>query len=127
MAATSLGPVARALLSPKQRMQLLSDEVVRLRGQLYLADGVSVLRVARCGHPECGCEPPVEAPAEALLIELGCRYQIPSVTPPEGHEQGYRSRVERGIPTAGPGIGEEGVRATIQLISVLNRLLLQLR
>ena len=121
MAAVSPGPVTRALLSPKQRMTLLSDEITRLRGQLYLSDGVAVIRVARCGHPECGCEPPADVPAEALLIELGCRYQIPSVTPPEGHEQGYRSRVERGIPTAGIGLGEAGVRRTIQLIQTLQR------
>ena len=53
---------------------------------------------------------------------LPCQYEIPSVVPPEGMEQGYRSRVEKQAEGGvGRGLGPEGVKRTIQMIQMLQR------
>lgn len=117
-----MGAAARALMAPKARLQALMDGVQQLETRLLKTSPIEVLRVASCGHLECGCRAPAELPADALVIELGCRLQIPSVTPPEGMEQGYRSRVERqGDLGVGRGLGPETTRAVIKRIQLIPR------
>ena len=115
-------PLTRRLMPPKARLQALLEEVSKLEARAHRSKPIEVFRVARCGHPECGCAAPAEIPSDALVIEMGCQYLIPSVTPPEGLEQGYQSRVERRRADAvGQGLGSEGVRRTISLIQLLNK------
>ena len=117
-----MGAAARALMPRKARLQALMDGVQSLEARLQRTAPITVLRVARCGHAACGCPPPAELPADALVIELGCSHLIPSVTPPEGAEQGYRSRVERQVDLGvGRGLGQERTRALIQRIQLIPR------
>ena len=113
-------PLARRLMQPRARLQVLMEEIGKLEARANRAAPIAVLRVARCGHGECGCNPPAEMPSDALVIEMGCLYQIPDCEPPEGHVDGYQSRVER-MPEIGRGLGEEGVRQALQMIRTLNR------
>lgn len=115
-------PITRRLLQPRARMQILMEEVSRLEAKAHRSAPIEVFRVARCGHPECGCPPPDELPMDALVIEMGCQYDIPAVVPPEGMEQGYVSRVERQANQGvGQGLGADGVARTIQMIRLLDR------
>jgi hypothetical protein len=112
---------ASTLLMPKKaRLQQLADGVAALEAQLQAASRIPVLRVARCGHDECGCPPPAQLPGDALLIEMGCRLQIPQVALPAG-EAAYRSRSERTphLPPAGRGLGTAGVARTLQKLRVI--------
>ena len=113
---------ASTLLLPKKaRLQLLADGIATLEGQLQASARIPVFRVARCGHQECGCPPPAHLPGEALLIELGCRLQIPHVALPAG-EAHYRSRSERqALPAPGSGLGPEGVRRALGLLRIIPR------
>lgn len=116
-------PRASTLLLPKkQRLQLLADGVAALEAQLQATALIPVFRVARCGHKECGCPPPAQLPSDALVIELGCRLQIPQVELP-ADEAGYRSRSERTphLPPAGRGLGTAGVATTLQKLRVIPR------
>ena len=115
-------PRATTLLLPKKaRLQLLAEGITSLEGQLQATARIPVLRVARCGHQECGCPPPAHLPSEALVIELGCRLQIPQVALPAG-EAHYRSRSERqAMPAPGSGLGPEGVRRALGLLRVIPR------
>jgi hypothetical protein len=118
-----MGSATRLLMPPKARLQALVEEVNRLEARVHASSPIAVFRVARCGHLECGCQLPAEMPSDALVIELGCRYQIPSIEPPEGQEGGYRSRVERGLDHGvGRGLGPERLSSTIRLISRLQLL-----
>ena len=118
-----MGAATKLLMPPKQRMQALVEEVARLEARALRSSPIEVLRIARCGHEACGCQLPAELPADALVIELGCQYQIPVIAPPEGLEGGYRSRVEqradRGI---GRGLGPEKTQEAIRMISRLQLL-----
>ena len=117
-----MGSATRALMPPKARILGLMEEVGRLEAKALATAPIDVYRVARCGHADCGCPPPDELPMDALVIEMGCQYEIPSVTPPEGMEQGYRSRVEKQAEGGvGRGLGPEGVKRTIQMIQMLQR------
>lgn len=116
-----MGAAARALMPRKARLQALVEGVGQLEARVLRRSPIEVLRVARCGHAACGCAPPAELPADALVIEMGCRDQIPSIEPPEGLEGGYRSRVERGVPAVGRGLGAERTRALIQQIQLIKR------
>jgi hypothetical protein len=118
-----MGSATKLLMPPKQRMQALMEELTRLEARALRSTPIEVFRVARCGHEACGCQLPAELPIDALVIELGCQYQIPSIDPPEGLEGGYRSRVERSIDHGvGRGLGPERVKATIRMISRLQLL-----
>jgi hypothetical protein len=118
-----MGAAARLLMPPKARLQALVEEVNRLEARVHRSSPIEVFRVAACGHEECGCSAPSEIPSDALVIDLGCKYQIPPVTPPEGQEAGYQSRVERqGDHGIGRGLGPEKVKATIRMISRLQLL-----
>jgi hypothetical protein len=115
-----MGSATRLLMPPKARLQALVEEVNRLEARVHASSPIAVFRVARCGHLECGCQLPSEMPPDALVIEMGCKYQIPSIEPPEGQEGGYRSRVERGLDHGvGRGLGPERLNATIRMISRL--------
>ena len=118
-----MGKASTALMPRKARMQLLMDGVQLLETRLLRSSPITVLRVARCGHEACGCALPAELPEDALVIELGCQYEIPVIAPPEGLEGGYRSRVEHRIGHGvGRGLGPERVKATIRMISRLQLL-----
>ena len=78
-----MSPVSSALQPPKARLQALLSGVEALEAQVLQARPITVLRVARCGHPECGAAAPAELPADALVIELGCQYAVPQVAMPE--------------------------------------------
>jgi hypothetical protein len=79
MAAT----LARRLLPQGQRIRALQDELLALRGELQMAQGITVLHVATCGHEACGCPPPAELPEDAWVVQLGCRLEAPVQVTPE--------------------------------------------
>jgi hypothetical protein len=114
-------PRASTLLLPrKARLQLLAEQLTSLEVQLGAARRIPVFRVARCGHGECGSAPPAQLPADALLIEMGCRHEIPDVHLPDG-QASYRSRSEhqQHLPTAGAGLGSAGVLATLERLNTI--------
>jgi hypothetical protein len=76
-------PLARRLLPQKQRLRDLQEEVLGLRGQLQMAQGIAVLHVATCGHATCGCPPPEVLPTDAWVVQLGCRLEAPEQVTPE--------------------------------------------
>ncbi len=118
-----MGTAARLLMPPKARLQALVEGIGRLEASAHRTAPIAVFRVAQCGHEECGCRPPAELPEDALLIQMGCQYLIPAVTPPEGLEAGYQSRVERSTNHGiGRGLGPEGVKAAIRMIDRLQLL-----
>ena len=112
---------ATKLLPPKARLKLLADQVATLQGQMQAAAVIPVLRIARCGHESCGCRLPAQIPSDCLVIELGCRLQIPQIELPRD-EATYRSRSEKqGMPAPGSGLGPEGVRRTLALLNIIPR------
>ena len=117
-----MGRIQQQLAPKKQRMQMLLDGVAQLEAVQQKAKPITVIRYAPCGHACCGDAMPDVVPDDALIVTLGCKYDVPSVTPPPGVEANYRSRVERqhemGVST---GLGEEAVKKTIQAIRLLNR------
>ena len=76
-------PLARRLLPPKQRIRELQDELLGLRGQLQMSQGIAVVHVATCGHTACGCSPPEVLPDDAWVVQLGCRLEAPEQVTPE--------------------------------------------
>ena len=115
-----MGRLAQKLKPRKARITELLGEINSLEAELKRSAPITVIRWCRCGHAECGVALPKELPPDALLIEMGCRHEVPDVKPPPGVETEYRSRVERysgqGI---GGGLGAEGVKKTIETIRVL--------
>lgn len=69
-------------LSRKARLRMLDEQLLAVEAQLQAQKPVPVLRIARCGHPECGCAAPAELPTDCLIVELGCSHQIPDVGAP---------------------------------------------
>jgi hypothetical protein len=118
-----MGAAAKVLMPPRARLQALVEEVNRLEARALRSTPIEVFRIARCGHEACGCRAPSQMPSDALVIEMGCQYQIPSIEPPPGLEAGYQSRVARRIDHGiGHGLGPEGVKATIRMIDRLQLL-----
>ena len=117
-----MGRIQQQLAPKKQRMQMLLDGVSQLEQRHLKCQPINVIRFAPCGHECCGDRMPDNVPDDALVITLGCKFDVPSVTPPPGVEGSYRSRVERqheqGVAT---GLGEEAVKQTIQAIRLLQR------
>lgn len=117
-----MGAVARALQPRKARLQALADGVARLEQQALRAAPIPVLRVCRCGHPQCGEAMPDVMPTDALVIELGCSFEVPAITPPPGVEGQYRSRAEAAPERAiGRGLGESEVKQVIARLKVFQR------
>ena len=114
------GPVARALMPRKRRLQELSDGLLRLEADRLRTQPIQAIRYRTCEHPECGPQKPSELPQDALLLELGCQYEIPPAVAPEGTETASRVEraAERGV---NQGLGPEGVRQAIASIRLLNR------
>lgn len=104
-------------------MQALLSGVEALESQVLQARPITVLRIARCGHPECGAALPAELPADALVIELGCQYALPTVAMPEPEASKPRAepRAEprRVDAVIGEGISEERQKRALRTIRLL--------
>ena len=114
-----MSPVSSALQPPKARLQALLSGVEALEAQVLQARPITVLRIARCGHPECGAAPPVELPTDALVIELGCQYAVPQVAMPEPAAAKPRAEPQRVDAVIGEGISEERQKKAIRTIRLL--------
>jgi len=110
-------PLTRRMMPAKARMQYLLEEVSRLEAKARRSTPIEVLRIARCGHAECGAAPPVELPADALVLELGCIHDIPPAPPPEETEL-RTSRLERAA-ASGAALTPERKARAIKLIKLL--------
>lgn len=59
-----------------------------------MASGIQVLHCCSCGHPDCGAPPPAILPADAWVVNLGCRLDAPQqVTPGDVAEAAAPSTV----------------------------------
>ena len=115
-----MSPVSSALQPPKARLQALLSGVEALEAQVLQARPITVLRVARCGHPECGADPAeANGLVDALVIEMGCRYAVPQVVIPEEERARPRAEPLRVDAVIGEGISEERQRRAIRTIRLL--------
>jgi len=114
-----MSPVSSVLQPPKARLQALLSGVEALEAQVLQARPIQVLRVASCGHPECGAAPPEDRPADALVIELGCRYAVPEVAMPEPEQLRPRAEPRRVDASIGEGISEERQKRVLSRIRLL--------
>ena len=121
-----MSPVSSALQPPKARLQALLSGVEALlsgvealEAQVLQARPITVLRIARCGHPECGAAVPAELPTDALVIELGCQYAVPQIAMPEPEASKPRAEPQRVDAVIGEGISEERQRRAIRTIQLL--------
>ena len=114
-----MSSVSSVLQPPKARLQALLSGVEALEARVLQAKPIQTLRVARCGHPECGAAPLAETPADALVIEMGCRYAVPQVVMPEPAAARPRAEPLRVDAVIGEGISEERQRRAIRTIRLL--------
>ena len=109
-------------LARKARVQNLDEGILRLEGRLSAATQIPVFRVCHCGHDSCGRPLPDALPDDALVIELGCGFEVPQISIPVDQEQRSRSEVKTApLPAAGSGLGTDGVRRTVETLRVLLR------
>ena len=114
-----MSPVSSALQPPKARLQALLSGVEALEAQVLQARPITVLRIARCGHPECGAAVPPELPADALVIEMGCKYAVPKVAMPEPEKVKPRAQPKRADDAIGAGISEQRQKRALRTIRLL--------
>ena len=114
-----MSPVSSALQPPKARLQALLSGVEALEAQVLQTRPITVLRVASCGHPECGAPPPDDFPTDALVIELGCRYAVPEVAMPEPEKAKPRAAPVQVDDAIGAGISEQRQKRALRTIRLL--------
>ncbi len=98
---------AQILQPPKARLQALLAGVQELEAKVLQAKPIQTIRIARCGHAECGESPDSVIGVDALVIEMGCSHAVPEIQMPEPEK--VRSRVEpkRVEHSIGEGISEK--------------------
>ena len=114
-----MGSAAQILQPPKARLQALLSGVEELEARVLQAKPIRTLRVARCGHPECGCAAPAELPADALVIEMGCRYAVPTIAMPEPEKAKPRAEPVQVDDAIGAGISEQRQKRALRTIRLL--------
>ena len=114
-----MGRVAQALQPKKARLQALMDGVASLEARVQKTAPIQVIRVRDCEHEGCGCLAPSEAPVDALIIHVGCRYAIPPVTLPEGEQRGSRAERKRPFDDVGKGLPDDQHKRLLERIKLL--------
>ena len=114
-----MAQAASVLQPPKARLQALLAGVEAMEARVLQAKPIHTLRVARCGHPECGCSPPVELPADALVIEMGCKYAVPTIAMPEPEKAKPRAEPVQVDDAIGAGISEQRQKRALRTIRLL--------
>ena len=114
-----MAPVSQLLQPRKARLQALVAGVEALEAKVLQARPIQTFRVARCGHAECGCDPPEEMPPDALVIELGCRYAVPQIAMPEQERVRPRAEPARVDDVIGVGISEQRQKRVLRTIRLL--------
>ena len=114
-----MGRLSQTLLPPRKRLLDLQQQVDLLQGQLRAGQRIEVIATTVCGHDECGAPPPQELPAECLVLELGCGFEIPAR--PAVEQPQHQSRAERPNPEQrlGQGISPERQQRLLQTIRLL--------
>ena len=74
-----MGAAAQILQPPKARLQALLAGVQELEAKVLQAKPIQTIRVARCGHEECGAHPDSVIGVDALVIEMGCSHAVPEI------------------------------------------------
>jgi hypothetical protein len=95
------------------------SSVEALEAQVLQAKPIEVLRIARCGHAECGAQPSSEVPADALVIEMGCQYAVPQISMPEPEKVRTRAEPKRVEHAIGVGISEQRQKRVLSRIQLL--------
>ena len=114
-----MSPVSSALQPPKARLQALLSGVEELEARVLQAKPIQVLRVARCGHAECGVDPSSELPVDALVIEMGCQYAVPQISMPEPEKVRTRAEPKRVEQAIGVGISEKQQSRLLSRVQLL--------
>jgi hypothetical protein len=114
-----MGSAAQILQPPKARLQALLSGVEELEARVLQAKPIKTIRVARCGHPECGAAPPAELPVDALVIEMGCAYAVPQIQMPEPEKVKQRAEPSRVNDSIGVGISEQRQKRVLSRIQLL--------
>lgn len=76
-------PISQRMKPIAQRRRDMADQILALQGQVRMAQGIKVLHICSCGHPDCGDPPPKALPADAWVVQLGCRLDAPQQVTPE--------------------------------------------
>ena len=108
------------MLAKKQRLLQLDEALNALELAADAKKSIPVFRVCECEHDDCGCDLPAVLPRDCLIIELGCREDIPQITLPED-DSVWKSRAERKeyLPEPGCGLGPDGVKRAIQTLKTI--------
>ncbi len=114
-----MGSAAQILQPPKARLQALLSGVEELEARVLQAKPIKTIRVARCGHPECGAAPPAELPVDALVIEMGCQYAVPQISMPEPEKVRTRAEPKRVEHAIGVGISEKQQSRLLSRVQLL--------
>ena len=63
--------------SKRARLKMLHQRLADMELKHSLAQPIPSVRVRTCSHPECGPRTPRNAPEDALIIRMGCKYAPP--------------------------------------------------
>ena len=115
-----MGVVSNSMLARKQRLLQLDEALNALEIAADAKKSIPVYRVCECDHDDCGCSLPSVFPTDCLVVELGCREDIPKISLPE-EDNVWKSRAERKeyLPEQGCGLGPEGVKRAIQTLKTI--------
>ena len=115
-----MGVVSNSMLAKKQRLLQLDEALNALELAADAKKSIPVYRVCECEHDDCGCDLPAVLPDSCLIVELGCRENIPQIALPE-EDNVWKSRAERKeyLPEQGCGLGPDGVKRAIQTLKTI--------
>ena len=65
-------------LSKKARLKQLAEQLERMEATAARQSPIEVIHCRGCSHPECGQKRPRSAPADALIVYLGCIHESPT-------------------------------------------------
>ena len=115
-----MGIVSNSFMARKQRLLQLDESLNALELAADAQKLIPLFRVCDCGHDDCGICMPSVLPSDCLVIELGCKEDIPQIPLPKDDET-WKSRSERKeyLPEPGCGLGPDGVKRAIQTLKTI--------
>ena len=114
-----MGAAAQILQPPKARLQALLAGVQELEAKVLQAKPIQTIRIARCGHAECGAHPDSVIGVDALVIEVGCGYEVPQIQMPEAEKVKRRAEPKQVDDAIGAGISEQRQKTVLRTIRLL--------
>ena len=114
-----MGAAAQILQPPKARLQALLAGVQELEAKVLQAKPIQTIRIARCGHAECGESPDSVIGVDALVIEVGCGYEVPQIQMPEAEKVKRRAEPRQVDDVIGAGISEQRQKQVLRTIRLL--------